>query len=71
MRTAICILFFFFTAISFSQKGDEYIVLADSYKKKLKPDSALIFYKKASLEFQDKKDLEKLMNAYTRQEQFL
>ncbi len=47
-----------------AQLGDEYIRIADNYKKNSKPDSALIFYKKASLEFQDLASVEKLMNAY-------
>ena len=47
-----------------SPSGDEYIRIADEYKKNSKPDSALIYYEKASVEFQTAGKSEKFVNSY-------
>lgn len=44
--------------------SDRYIHLADGFKQNAQPDSALLYYDKASLEFQKLGDFEKLANAY-------
>ena len=43
---------------------DRYMQLADDFKKNAQPDSALVYYEKASVEFQKTADFEKLANAY-------
>lgn len=47
-----------------SSLADEYILQADDFKKNLKPDSAIIYYEKASVEFQKLGNIEKFINAY-------
>lgn len=43
---------------------DDYIRLADDFKKNSKPDSAIFYYEKASAVFQEQGDIEKLINSY-------
>jgi len=43
---------------------ESYMQLADDFKKNAQPDSALIYYEKASVEFQKLGDLESLANVY-------
>jgi len=43
---------------------DRYMQLADDFRKNAQPDSALVYYEKASVELQKTADFEKLANAY-------
>ncbi|MBK6998079.1 MAG: tetratricopeptide repeat protein [Lewinellaceae bacterium] len=43
---------------------DRYMQLADDFRKNAQPDSALVYYEKASVEFQKTADFEKLANAF-------
>ncbi|MGB4970988.1 MAG: tetratricopeptide repeat protein [Saprospiraceae bacterium] len=44
--------------------ADDYIRIADDFKKNSKPDSAIIYYEKASVEFQALGNIEKFISAY-------
>ncbi|TND07174.1 MAG: hypothetical protein FD123_3319 [Bacteroidetes bacterium] len=47
-----------------SPLADEYIRAADDFKKNMKPDSAMVYYEKASVEFQRLGNVEKFISAY-------
>ena len=72
MKTPESIIFYtlFFlvtTNIVNAQSGpmaDEYIRIADDYKKKLNPDSAIVYYEKALAEYQNLGNAEQLVNMY-------
>lgn len=59
-------LLFFNNAITAqtATPGDEFLRRADDYKKNQQPDSAIIYYEKASFEFKKAGDPENLINAY-------
>jgi hypothetical protein len=44
--------------------ADEYLRQADDFKKNMKTDSALIYYEKASVEFQKLGNIEKFIYSY-------
>ena len=45
--------------------ADTYLSKADNFKKNQKPDSALLFYEKAAIEFRTIGNIEKFVQAYT------
>jgi tetratricopeptide (TPR) repeat protein len=48
-----------------SERADEYLRIADNFKKEMKPDSAILFYEKAAGEFRTIGNTEKFVHAYT------
>jgi tetratricopeptide (TPR) repeat protein len=68
LQNIIAVTFFLFALINNSNAqssptGDEYMRLADDFKKNMKPDSAIIYYEKASVEFKTPGNTEKFINA--------
>jgi tetratricopeptide (TPR) repeat protein len=67
MKNSVAFTFLLLASFVSAQKdpsADEYIRLADDYKKNARPDSAVIYYEKASLEFKTLGSMEKFINAY-------
>ena len=79
---AFCYILFLFATINICNAqtvshGDEFVRLAEEYKRNQNPDSAFINYEKATVEFQKTGDSEKLVNSLnqmgiilTRQDQY-
>ena len=64
----IIVLFIFLLSTIANAKsgtpGDEFLLIAEDLKKNMKPDSALIYYEKAAVEFQKQNSIEKFVHSY-------
>ena len=69
LKNIITYTFFLFASITsaIGQSGplaDEYTRLAGDFKKNMKPDSAILYYEKAAIEFQALGNNEKFIDSY-------